>query len=222
MQILVSGIPYQNLRKSYPEITLPIPDYFSSIPYEKINSLIFVLDKETLEEIKALNSFFPFFLNVQIGISSEHLHELLSLKPAKATLSNLQRKDNCIDFLIFKEQIYELLQNFQYPKENLYARIEADPEQLKATSKLGFSRVEIDFIYPFQSEREEKKFKETISLAQKMGISISFGKGMDLFNLKKILNIYKPDELVIDYPFYQIAFKKGIEKAIDFILSIVF
>ncbi|MEM2955213.1 MAG: pyridoxine 5'-phosphate synthase [Nitrososphaerales archaeon] len=169
-----------------------------------------------------LNSFFSFKLNIQIGTTPEQMHELLSISPPLATLSNLQRKDNCIDLLLFKEQIQELLQNFHYPKENLTVRIEADPEQIKVASKLGFLKAEIDFQYPFNSEKEYQKFDETVKIAQKFSVSIAFGRGMDLSHIKEILKKYKPDELIIDFPFYKIALKDGISKSIEYIERIAF
>lgn len=220
MEISISGIPYQNLKKSNPEICFSIPEYFSSIPFSKIHSLIFLYDKEQLEEIKVLNNFFSQKINIQIGATPEQMHELLSLSPFEGTLSNLQRKDGCLDLLLFREQIQELIQNFNFPKERLIVRVEADPEQIKVASKLGFSKVELEFSYPFPSEKDYNKFDEAIKVASKMGISISFGKGFDFFTLRKILKIYKPQQVIIDLPFYKIALKEGIDKAIDFCLSI--
>lgn len=221
MEISISGIPYQNLKKSNPEICFSIPEYFSSIPFSKVHSLIFLYDKEQIEEIKVLNNYFSHKINVQIGSTPEQMHELLSLSPSEATLSNLQRKDGCLDLLLFKEQIQELIQNFNYPREKIFVRLEADPEQIKIASKLGFSKVELEFSYPFPSEKEYNKLDEAIKVASKMGISVSFGKGLNFFAIKEILKNFRPWQLVIDYPFYQIAFKEGVEKAIDLCLKIL-
>ncbi len=216
MEISISAIPYQLLKKVKPEICLSLVEYFSIIPSEKVNSIIFLYDKEQIEEIKVLCNFFSFEINLQIGATPDQMHELLSIKPPKATLSNLQRKDTCLDLLLFKEQIQELIQNFQFPKENLVARIEADPEQTKVASKIGFSKVEIDFSYPFNSDKEYQKFDETIKVAQKIGISLSFGKNLKLKEINEILKNYVPNELIIDIPFYQMAFQRGIDYAIDY------
>jgi pyridoxine 5'-phosphate synthase PdxJ len=216
MEITISAVPYQFLRKTNPEIFLPLPEYFSKIPFEKIKSLMFLYDKDQIEEIKILCNYFSYEINLQIGATPEQMHELLSIKPPKATLSNLQRKDNCLDLLLFKEQIQELLQNFQFPKENLKVRIEADPEQIKTASKLGFSKAELDFAYPFKNEKEFQKFDETIKVAQKMGVFVSFGKGLKLKEIKDILAKFVPDELVVDIPFYQFSFQNGIKYSIDF------
>lgn len=221
MEISISALPYQTLKKTFPDICFSIPQYFSPIPFEKVKSIILLYDKEQLEEIKALNSFFSLKINIQIGSTPEQMHELLTLSPPMATLSNLQRKDNCLDLLLFKEQIQELLQNFSFPRENLTIRIEADPEQIKVVSKLGFSKAEIDFPYPFSNEKEYLKFDETIKISQKIGVSISFGKGLKLEQISEILKKHKPDELIIDFPFYQIALKEGIEKSLNSIKQII-
>ncbi|MEJ5166404.1 MAG: pyridoxine 5'-phosphate synthase [Thermoanaerobaculia bacterium] len=220
MEISISGIPYQNLKKTNPEICFSIPEYFSSIPFSKIHSLVFLYDKEQLEEIKVLNNFFSQKISIQIGATPEQMHELLSLSPFEGILSNLQRKDGCLDLLLFKEQIQELIQNFNFPKERLVARVEADPEQIKVASKLGFSKVELEFSYPFPSEKDYNKFDEVLKVASKMGISVGFGKGFDFFTLRKILKIYKPQQVIVDLPFYKIALKEGIDKAVDFCLSL--
>lgn len=216
MEISISGIPYQNLKKTNPEICFSLPEYFSQIPHSKVSYLIFLYDKEHLEEIKILNNYFSIKINLQIGATPEQMHELLSISPSLATLSNLQRKDGCLDLLLFKEQIQELIQNFNFPKEKLVARVEADPEQIKVASKLGFLRVELEFPFPFPAEKDFRKFDEAVKVAQKMGISVSFGKGFNLANLKEIFKIFKPDQVIIDLPFYQISLREGINKALEF------
>ncbi len=217
MEISLSGIPYQILRKSYPQIFPSLPEYFSSLSFKEIKSLILIYDKEFLEEIKVLNSYFSFKINVQVGTTAEQIHELLSISPTYTTLSNLQRKDNCIDLLLFKEQIQEILQNFPFKKENLYVKIEGDPEQIKVASKIGINQIEIEFPFPHKEEKEREKFEETMKIANKMDLKIAFGKGMDFENLKILLKKYKPQELIVDYPFYNISFKYGIEEGIKYL-----
>lgn len=216
MEISISAIPYQTLKKTHPEFCVSILEYFSSFPLGKLKSIIFLYDKDQIEEIKAFNNFFSIDINAQIGATPEQMHELLSLSPPMATLSNLQRKDNCLDLLLFKEQIQEILQNFPYPKEKFTVRIEADPEQVKAASKLGFAKVELDFAYPFLNEKDFHKFDEAIKVAQKISIKTAFGKGLKSNDLVEIFKKSKPDELIIDIPFYQISMKKGIDFAIDY------
>lgn len=216
MEISISAIPYQILKKTHPEICFSILEYFSSFPLRKLKSIIFLYDKDQIEEIKAFNNFFSIDINVQIGSTPEQMHELLYLSPPSATLSNLQRKDNCLDLLLFKEQVQEILQNFNYPREKLTVRIEADPEQIKAASKLGFTKVELDFPYPFSNEKDFQKFDEAIKVAQKISIKIAFGKGLKLNDLIEILKKFRPNELIVDTPFYQISLKKGIDFAINY------
>jgi pyridoxine 5'-phosphate synthase PdxJ len=215
VQLAVSAAPYQALRKAQPELGFALPAYFAPLQFRGLAYLSVAWDPELRDEITALRRYLHLPLDVQVGTTPDYMREVLSLEPPLVTFANLQRADNCLDLLLFAEQLRELLASFPLTRTAMKVRLEPDLDQLKAASKLGFHLIELDTAGLLRGTVPAEKMADCLKTAEKLSIRVVLGAEASLPQIPTLLRLRRPDIFCLGTPFFQVATMHGLARALD-------
>ncbi|GMR04536.1 MAG: pyridoxine 5'-phosphate synthase [Thermodesulfobacteriota bacterium] len=163
-------------------------------------------------------------LNLEMAATSEMLSIALEVKPDMVTLVPEKRRE------LTTEGGLEVLKNADGLKKfvttlrdsgmlvNLF--IDPEPESVKQSHRIGSSGVEIhtgryaDAEGEARSEAELRRVYDAVALADKLGLRIHAGHGLDYRNIRKVASIKEIEEFAIGFSIIARSVYVGIEDAV--------
>jgi len=163
-------------------------------------------------------------LNLEMAATDEMVLIALQLKPDMCTLVPEKRleltTEGGLDVRCNMEQLKSAVERLRGAGIPVSLFIDADPDQIKAADKVGADFIEIHtglFAEAADWKSEEKeliRIENGIKLAQKLGLGVNAGHGLNYANIKRITSIKGIEEYNIGHSIISRAVMVGLEKAV--------
>jgi pyridoxine 5-phosphate synthase len=175
-------------------------------------------------DVKILSQTIKTRLNLEMAATEEMQKIALEIKPYSVTLVPEKREE------LTTEGGLDVLKQKDYLKAYIKPLLEAgiivsnfidpDLEQVKASHETGAQFIELHtgaYAESFDTSKEEtefKKLKESAELANKLGLKVNAGHGLNYQNVKRILEIEGMVELNIGHSIVSRAVLIGLSQAV--------
>lgn len=163
-------------------------------------------------------------LNLEMAATDEMVSIALQLKPDMCTLVPEKRleltTEGGLDVRCNMEQIKSAVERLRGAGIPVSIFIDADPDQIKAADKVGADFIELHtglFAEAADWKSEEKeliRIENGVKLAQKLGLGVNAGHGLNYSNIKRITSIKGIEEYNIGHSIISRAVIVGLEKAV--------
>ena len=163
-------------------------------------------------------------LNLEMAATDEMVSIALQIKPDMCTLVPEKRleltTEGGLDVRCNMEQIKSAVERLRGAGIPVSLFIDADPDQIKAADKVGADFIEIHtglFAAAADWKSEEKeliRIENGVKLAQKLGLGVNAGHGLNYSNIKRITSIKGIEEYNIGHSIISRAVMVGLEKAV--------
>ena len=163
-------------------------------------------------------------LNLEMAATDEMVSIALQLKPDMCTLVPEKRleltTEGGLDVRCNMEQIKSAVERLRGAGIPVSLFIDADPDQIKAADKVGADFIELHtglFAEAADWKSEEKeliRIENGVKLAQKLGLGVNAGHGLNYSNIKRITSIKGIEEYNIGHSIISRAVIVGLEKAV--------
>lgn len=163
-------------------------------------------------------------LNLEMAATDEMVLIALQLKPDMCTLVPEKRleltTEGGLDVRCNMEQLKSAVERLRGAGIPVSLFIDADPDQIKAADKVGADFIEIHtglFAEAADWKSEEKeliRIENGVKLAQKLGLGVNAGHGLNYSNIKRITSIKGIEEYNIGHSIISRAVMVGLEKAV--------
>ncbi len=163
-------------------------------------------------------------LNLEMAATKEMKKIALNIKPYSVTLVPEKRQEltteGGLDVVKQKEYIKEYIKPLLAAGINVSLFIDPDLEQVKASAETKAQFIELhtgQYAEAFDTLKEDKAFqelKESAELADKLGLKINAGHGLNYQNVKRIILIPGIVELNIGHSIISRAVFIGLDKAV--------
>lgn len=163
-------------------------------------------------------------LNLEMAVTQEMIGIALSVKPECCTLVPEKRQEltteGGLDVRVAIEQITDAVEKLQQGGITVSLFIDPDPDQVKAASKCGADFIEIHTgryacSSDWKSEDQElTRIENSIKLAQKLGLGVNAGHGLNYSNIKRIAAIGGIEEFNIGHSIISRAVMIGLDRAV--------
>lgn len=163
-------------------------------------------------------------LNLEMAATDEMVLIAQQIKPDMCTLVPEKRleltTEGGLDVRCNMEQIKSAVERLRGAGIPVSLFIDADPDQIKAADKVGADFIEIHtglFAEAQDWKSEEKeliRIENGVKLAQKLGLGVNAGHGLNYSNIKKIALIKGIEEYNIGHSIISRAVMAGLEKAV--------
>jgi len=163
-------------------------------------------------------------LNLEMAATDEMVSIALQTKPDMCTLVPEKRleltTEGGLDVRCNMEQIKSAVERLRVAGIPVSLFIDADPDQIKAADKVGADFIEIHtglFAEAPDWKSEEKeliRIENGVKLAQKLGLGVNAGHGLNYANIKRIASIRGIEEYNIGHSIISRAVMVGLEKAV--------
>jgi pyridoxine 5-phosphate synthase len=172
-------------------------------------------------------------LNLEMAATPEMLKIALDIRPDMITVVPEKRKEltteGGLDLRLHRERDY--LKRFIASLKDADIRvnlfIDPDPEQIRNAHKLSSNGVEIhtgryaDTKKRSSMAEELKRIYDTAVLADRLGLSVHAGHGLDYNNVSRVVQIEEIKEFAIGFSIIARSVIVGIEKAVKEMLELV-
>lgn len=170
-------------------------------------------------------------LNLEMAATDEMVLIALQLKPDMCTLVPEKRleltTEGGLDVRCNMEQLKSAVERLRGAGIPVSLFIDADPDQIKAADKVGADFIEIHtglFAEAADWKSEEKeliRIENGVKLAQKLGLGVNAGHGLNYSNIKRITSIKGIEEYNIGHSIISRAVMVGLEKAVKDMAELV-
>jgi pyridoxine 5-phosphate synthase len=173
-------------------------------------------------------------LNLEMAATVAMVEFAIGLLPEKVTLVPENRQEvtteGGLDVAGNMEQMQKVVQALRAHEIGVSLFIEADTRQVKAAAKLGADYVEFhtgrfaqafDMAETDEFEAEIAKIKDQVVLAQKLGLRINAGHGLNYRNVGHIAAIEGIEEFNIGHSIVSRAVLVGMERAVKEMLQAI-
>ena len=182
-------------------------------------------------DLKILRQTVKTRLNLEMAASDEMVTIALAVKPDCCTLVPEKRQEltteGGLDVRISLDRLTEVTERLQEGGVIVSLFIDPDPDQVKAASKVGADYIEIHtgaFAGAKGWKREEqelRKIENAIKLAQKLGLGVNAGHGLNYTNIRKVAALGGIEEFNIGHSIISRAVLAGLEKAVRDMVDLV-
>jgi len=170
-------------------------------------------------------------LNLEMAATDEMVLIAQQIKPDMCTLVPEKRleltTEGGLDVRCNMEQIKSAVERLRAAGIPVSLFIDADPDQIKAADKVGADYIEIHtglFAEAADWKSEEKeliRIENGVKLAQKLGIGVNAGHGLNYANIKRIATIRGIEEYNIGHSIISRAVLTGLDKAVRDMVELV-
>lgn len=176
------------------------------------------------EDVSAIKSELKTYLNLEMAVTDEMQEIALKIKPHSVCLVPEKRQEVTTEGGLDVAGQIEKITNFVAPliKLGIEVSLFIDPsiEQVEASKKTGAQFIELhtgSYANAFGTEEEENEFqklKTAAMHAQKLGLIVNAGHGLDYENVKRMHEIPDLFELNIGHSIISRSIFTGLEKAV--------
>lgn len=170
-------------------------------------------------------------LNLEMAATREMIDIALSVKPDICTLVPEKRQEltteGGLDVRINMQNITEAIELLQEGDVPVSLFIDPDPNQIKAADKAGADYIEIH-TGAFAGARNWKgqepeliKIENAIKLAQKLGLGVNAGHGLNYTNIKKVAALGGIEEFNIGHSIISRAVLVGLDRAVREMVDLI-
>jgi len=170
-------------------------------------------------------------LNLEMAATDEMVSIAQQIKPDMCTLVPEKRleltTEGGLDVRCNMDQVKSAVERLRASGIPVSLFIDADPDQIKAADKVGADYIEIHtglFADAADWKCEEKeliRIENGVKLAQKLGLGVNAGHGLNYANIKKIASIRGIEEYNIGHSIISRAVLTGLEKAVRDMVELV-
>jgi pyridoxine 5-phosphate synthase len=170
-------------------------------------------------------------LNLEMAATDEMVSIAQQIKPDMCTLVPEKRleltTEGGLDVRCNMEQLKSAVERLRACGIPVSLFIDADPDQIKAADKVGADFIEIHtglFAEAADWKSEEKeliRIENGVKLAQKLGLGVNAGHGLNYSNVKRIAAIRGIEEYNIGHSIISRAVMIGLEKAVRDMVDLV-
>jgi pyridoxine 5-phosphate synthase len=170
-------------------------------------------------------------LNLEMAATREMVGIALSLKPDMCTLVPEKRQEltteGGLDVRINMQQLTEAVDLLHQGEIPVSLFIDPDPDQIKAADKAGADYIEIHTGAFAEAkgwtsqEPELIKIENAVKLAQKLGLGVNAGHGLNYFNIKRMTAIGGIEEYNIGHSIISRAVLVGLDRAVREMVDLI-
>lgn len=182
-------------------------------------------------DLKLLRETVKTRLNLEMAATREMIDIALSVKPDICTLVPEKRQEltteGGLDVRIHMQHISEAIELLQEGDIPVSLFIDPDPDQIKAADKAGADYIEIH-TGAFAEARNWKgqepeliKIENAVKLAQKLGLGVNAGHGLNYANIKKMAAIRGIEEYNIGHSIISRAVLVGLDRAVREMVDLI-
>ncbi len=170
-------------------------------------------------------------LNLEMSIAKEIVDIALKVLPDQVTLVPEKRKEltteGGLDVVKNKKRLSSVIKKLK--KKNILVSLFIDPEerQIKTSCALGADAIELhtgsyaNSKTVMQRKNSLKKINQAVLIAEKLGLIVNAGHGLDYDNVKAIVNIKGINELNIGYSIIIESVFVGLSTAVKKMKSLI-
>ena len=179
----------------------------------------------TDRDINLLKEIINTHFNVRLAVNDDMIRKAVSIVPDMVTLipsieqEALTREG--VDVVDNYDYLVEIIGTLHASNIVVCARIEPDVKQVKAIARAGADYVELNTFLLSQAQdlneqtEELEKLRSIAMAANKLGLGVSAGGGLNYQNIKEIIKIPQIEEVNIGYAIICRALMVGIERAVQ-------
>jgi pyridoxine 5-phosphate synthase len=170
-------------------------------------------------------------LNLEMAATREMIEIALSVKPDMCTLVPEKRQEltteGGLDVRMNMQHLTEAIDTLHEGGIPVSLFIDPDPDQIKASDKVGADYIEIH-TGAFAEAKEWKaqepeliKIENAVRLAQKLGLGVNAGHGLNYTNIKKMAVIGGIEEYNIGHSIISRAVLVGLDRAVREMVELI-
>lgn len=182
-------------------------------------------------DLKLLRQTVKTRLNLEMAATHEMVGVAITVKPEMCTLVPEKRQEltteGGLDVRYNLEQVKASVESLQNGGIVVSLFVDPDPDQIKAATKAGADYIEIH-TGAFAEAKEWKavdqeliKIENAVKLAQKLGLGVNAGHGLNYTNIKLIAAIRGIEEYNIGHSIISRAVLVGLDKAVRDMVELV-
>jgi pyridoxine 5-phosphate synthase len=170
-------------------------------------------------------------LNMEMAATDEMIAIALSLKPEVCTFVPEKRQEltteGGLDVRLNLQSIEKAVARLQEAGIAVSLFIDPDPDQIKASNKIGADYVEIHTgsfaeAKDWKSEEQELiKIENSVKLASKLGMGVNAGHGLNYSNIKKVAALGGIEEFNIGHSIISRAVFTGLDRAVRDMVDLI-
>ncbi|MBI5656504.1 MAG: pyridoxine 5'-phosphate synthase [Geobacter sp.] len=182
-------------------------------------------------DLKLLRQTIQTRLNLEMATTQEMIGIASTVKPDICTLVPEKRQEltteGGLDVRLALEQVGEAVDRLHDGGIMVSLFIDPDSDQVKAASKCGADYIEIhtgsfaEAKSPKTENQELNRIENAIKLAQKLGLGINAGHGLNYANIKKIAALGGIEEFNIGHSIISRAVLVGLDRAVRDMIELI-
>ncbi|ABB32114.1 pyridoxal phosphate biosynthetic protein PdxJ [Geobacter metallireducens RCH3] len=182
-------------------------------------------------DLKLLRQTVKTKLNLEMAATAEMVAIALSVKPDMCTLVPEKRQEltteGGLDVRIAMQGIAEAVERLQNGGIAVSLFVDPDPDQVKASSKVGSDYIEIHTgafadAKDWKSEQDElERIGNAIKLGAKLGLGINAGHGLNYTNIRKVAALGGIEEYNIGHSIISRAVLVGLDRAVRDMVDLI-
>ena len=182
-------------------------------------------------DLKLLRETIKTRLNLEMAATQEMIAIALKVKPDICTLVPEKRQElttvGGLDVRLNMQNIAEAVERLQEGELLVSIFVDPDPDQIKASDKVGADYVEIHTgsfaeAKDWKSQEQELiKIENSVKLAAKLGLGVNAGHGLNYTNIKKITAIGGIVEYNIGHAIISRAVLLGLDRAVREMVDLI-
>ncbi len=180
-------------------------------------------------DLRVLRSTVETLLNLEMAATDEMVEIALEVRPDRVTLVPEKREEQTteggLDVQGQLESLRPVVAKLSAAGIVVSLFIDPDPDQVKASLRVGASAVEFhtgDYCNaqrPADRQRELDRLREECRRAAKLGLEVAAGHGLDLRNVAPVAAIPEVEELNIGHSIIARAVFWGLERSVQEMLT---
>ncbi len=182
-------------------------------------------------DLKVLRHTVKTRLNLEMAATEEMIAVALSVKPEMCTIVPEKRQEltteGGLDVRINQRAIEKAIEKLQEAGMAVSLFIDPDPDQIKASNKIGADYVEIHTgayaeAKDWKTEQQELiKIENAVKLAGKLGMGVNAGHGLNYTNIKKVAALGGIEEFNIGHAIISRAVLTGLDRAVRDMVDLI-
>lgn len=182
-------------------------------------------------DLKLLRQTVKTKLNLEMAATAEMVEIALSVKPDMCTLVPEKRQEltteGGLDVRISMQAIADVVEKLQNGGIVVSLFVDPDPDQVKASSKVGTDYIEIHTgtfaeAKDWKSEQVElERIGNAVKLGAKLGLGINAGHGLNYTNIRKITALGGIEEFNIGHSIISRAVLVGLDQAVRDMVDLI-
>jgi len=182
-------------------------------------------------DLKLLRETVKTRLNLEMAATREMVAIALTVKPDICTLVPEKRQEltteGGLDVRLHMQNIAETVERLQEGDLLVSLFIDPDPDQIKASDKVGADYIEIHTgafagAKDWKSQEQELiKIENAIKLAAKLGLGVNAGHGLNYTNIKKVAAVGGIEEYNIGHSIISRAVLVGLDRAVREMVDLI-